>query len=35
MPVGDEARHQQLIKLTRRSATEFDEEDLGMFASCR
>lgn len=29
MPVGDTQRDQRLIKVTRRSATTFEEEDLG------
>jgi protein-L-isoaspartate(D-aspartate) O-methyltransferase len=29
IPVGDEERRQTLRKITRRSATKFDEEDLG------
>jgi protein-L-isoaspartate(D-aspartate) O-methyltransferase len=29
MPVGETAREQTLLKITRRSATEFDEESLG------
>ncbi|MBL8689350.1 MAG: protein-L-isoaspartate(D-aspartate) O-methyltransferase, partial [Rhodospirillaceae bacterium] len=29
MPVGDDLQSQRLVKLTRRSETEFDEEDLG------
>jgi erythromycin esterase-like protein len=32
IPVGEEERHQTLIKLTRRSATEFEEENLGAVA---
>jgi len=29
MPVGDDLQSQRLVKITRRSETEFDEEDLG------
>ncbi len=32
IPVGEEERHQTLIKLTRKSETEFEEENLGAVA---
>src|SRR5438045_2204853 len=32
IPVGEEERHQSLIKLTRTSDAEFDEENLGAVA---
>src|SRR5437016_11919253 len=32
IPVGEEARYQTLIKLTRKSETEFEEENLGAVA---
>src|SRR5258706_203526 len=32
IPVGEEARHQTLLKLTRKSETEFEEENLGTVA---
>src|SRR5213078_4638719 len=32
IPVGEEERYQTLIKLTRKSATQFKEENLGAVA---